>query len=340
EFDILEEMAESVKRPQGGRRESAAKSKTATRSKATARATKRSKTAGAPLPPLLSPQLATLVTAPPPRGEWLYELKLDGYRLLARIEGSDVRCFTRNGNDWTDRMPGIVKALKALKLPDCWLDGELVALDPKGVPDFQRLQNSFEHRAAADLRFVVFDLLFLDGEDMRPLEQRARSERLAALLEPAARARSIIQLSPLLQGDPRELLAASRGAGFEGLVGKRAEGTYRSGRSSDWIKLKAGLRQEFVIAGFTDPQGSRTGLGSLLLGVHDENGKLRYAGNVGTGFDEETLRTLHAKLSAIETPDSPFEDGPKRVGTKRLAVPHWVKPKLVAEVSFAGWTEG
>src|SRR5690606_19725479 len=162
----------------------------------------------------------------------------------------------------------------------------------------------------------------------------------AALLEPAARARSIIQLSPLLQGDPRELLAASRRAGFEGLVGKRAEGTYRAGRSSDWIKLKAGLRQEFVIAGFTDPQGSRTGLGSLLLGVHDEAGKLRYAGNVGTGFDEETLRTLHAKLSAIEAPESPFEDGPKRVGTKRLAVPHWVKPKLVAEVSFAGWTEG
>src|SRR5690606_20940344 len=182
EFDILEEMAESVKRPQVRRRGSAAKSKTATRSKATARATKRSKTAGAPLPPLLAPQLATLVSAPPPRGEWLYELKLDGYRLLARIDGDDVRCFTRNGNDWSARVPRVVAALKSLQLPPCWLDGELVALDQGGVPDFQRLQNAFEHHEAAELRYLVFDLLFVDGEDLRDQSQRERTARLSALL--------------------------------------------------------------------------------------------------------------------------------------------------------------
>ncbi len=359
EFDVLTEMAESVKgqarqgRPAKRAKPKAkakakAKAKSKSKAKSKAKSTQKSKAksaspsrrSGEPLPPLLAPQLATLVTAPPAGGEWMYELKLDGYRLLVRIEGADVRCFTRNGNDWTDRTQRIVKAMQALDLPDCWLDGELVALDPQGVPDFQRLQNSFERRAAAELRFVVFDLLFQGGEDLRGLPQRERSERLAELLEPAREAKSIIQLSPPLEGDPAELLAASRAAGFEGLVGKRVDGTYRSGRSSDWIKLKAGLRQEFVIGGFTDPQGSRTGLGSLLLGVHDEQGKLRYAGNVGTGFDEDTLRTLHAKLSAIETSESPFVEGPKRVGTKRLAVPHWVKPKLVAEVSFAGWTEG
>lgn len=323
QFDVLEQMAESVKAK--GRPAAPRASRTSAR--------------GQPLPPLLAPQLATLVSAPPAQGEWLYELKLDGYRLLARVEGRDVRCFTRNGNDWSGRMQGIVAALKALKLPPCWLDGELVAMDPKGVPDFQRLQNSFEHHAEADLRYLVFDLLYLQGEDLRAQAQRTRSARLAELLEPARQQASIIQLSPALQQEPHRLLAAARAAGFEGLVGKRADAPYRSGRSRDWIKLKTGLRQEFAIGGFTDPQGSRNGLGSLLLGVHDAEGALHYVGNVGSGFDEQTLEALHAKLSAIETSSSPFDDAPARVGARRL-VPHWVKPKLVAEVSFAGWTQG
>ena len=321
DFDVLEQMAGSVKPAPSPRRSTRAKAR------------------GLPLPPLLSPQLATLVSAPPSHGEWLYELKLDGYRLLARVDGGDVRCFTRNGNDWSGRVQPVVDALKALKLPPCWLDGELVAMDPQGVPDFQRLQNSFEHHAEVDLRYIVFDLLFLAGEDLRAQAQRARSARVAELLEPARRHGSIIQPAPVLQEEPRRLLAAARAAGFEGLVGKRADATYRSGRSRDWVKLKAGRRQEFVIGGFTDPQGSRKGLGSLLLGVHDEDGALRYVGNVGSGFDEQTLRTLHAKLTAIQTSTSPFRDPPQRVGSRRL-VPHWVKPRLVAEVSFAGWTTG
>ncbi|HXS31360.1 MAG TPA: DNA ligase D, partial [Steroidobacteraceae bacterium] len=140
-------------------------------------------------------------------------------------------------------------------------------------------------------------------------------------------------------GDPRQMLAAAGAAGFEGLIGKRTDAPYRTGRSRDWIKLKVGQRQEFVIGGFTDPQGSRTGLGSLLLGVYDAEGKLRYTGNVGTGFDTRTLDTLRQKLERIESEKTPFTEGPQRVGTTRLAVPHWVRPKLVAEVSFAGWTQ-
>lgn len=316
DFDVLAEMPESVKKP----------------------APRRARGRRAPaLPPLVSPQLATLVGAPPAQGQWLYELKLDGYRMLARVDGDDVRLFTRNGNDWSARVPRMVAALKALRLAPCWLDGELTALDRRGVPDFQLLQNAFERHEAANLRYFVFDLLFLEGEDLRGRPQHERSRRFEELIAGAPRD-SIVQRSPVVGGEPAKLLAASRKAGFEGLVGKRADAPYRAGRSRDWIKLKAGLRQEFVVGGFTDPQGSRTGLGSLLLGVYDKGGALRYAGNVGSGLDEATLRTLHAKLSAIETAQSPFKEGPLRVGTTRRAVPHWVKPKLVAEVSFAGWT--
>ncbi|HWL64154.1 MAG TPA: DNA ligase D [Steroidobacteraceae bacterium] len=296
------------------------------------------KRARAALPPLLAPQLATLVSAPPKGGEWQYELKLDGYRLLTRVDGSDVRCYTRNGNDWSSRLPRIVQAVRELGLPPCWLDGEVVALDEEGVPHFQMLQNAFDRGSTAALRYIVFDLLFVGGEDLRDQEQSVRRERLRRLL-PDRRV-ALVRFSATLEGAPAKLLAASRAAGFEGLIGKRADAPYRTGRSRDWIKLKNGQRQEFVIGGFTDPQGSRTGLGSLLLGVHDASGALRYAGNVGSGFDEKTLAALHQKLVRLETSASPFEGGPQKVGTTRRAVPHWVKPKLVAEISFAGWTAG
>jgi bifunctional non-homologous end joining protein LigD len=251
------------------------------------------------LPQFFEPQLATLVSTPPPGSEWLYELKLDGYRLLTRVDGKAVRCYTRSGQDWSERLPAIVAAVRALQLPSCWLDGELVALDEQGVPHFQLLQNAFERHGAADMRYIVFDLPFHDGQDLRGLGLGKRRERLQELL--GDKPRGAVQFSATLEGDPRRLLAGARAAGFEGLIGKRVDAPYRSGRSRDWIKLKTGLRQEFVIGGFTEPQGSRAGLGSLLLGVHD---------------------------------------GPARVGTGRLAVPHWTRPQLVAEVAFAGWTAG
>lgn len=295
------------------------------------------KSGKATLPLSLAPQLATLMDAPPV-GDWHYELKFDGYRLLTRFDGGDVRCITRNGHDWSSRVPGIVTAVKAMKPGSGWLDGELVALDERGAPDFQKLQNAFESHRTTQLRYFVFDLLFHEGEDLRELGNAQRRERLHALM--GDETHGPVQFSPTLQGDPRELLAASGRAGFEGLIGKRADAPYRAGRSRDWIKLKVGQRQEFVIGGFTDPQGSRSGLGSLLLGVHDEAGRLRYAGNVGTGFDTRTLDALRSRLDGIEASASPFFEGPQKVGTTRRAVPHWVKPKLVAEISFAGWTQG
>lgn len=293
---------------------------------------------GEALPLLFAPQLATLLSAPPPGDQWQYELKLDGYRLLTRFDGDKVRCFTRSGQDWSSKVPAIVEAVRKLKLGSGWLDGELVALNDKGVPDFQRLQNAFERGSAADIRYFIFDLPFHDGEDLRELGTSERRGRLHGLL--GDKPKGPVQFSGTLDGDPRRLLAAARQAGFEGLIGKRADAPYHSGRNRDWIKLKVGLRQEFVIGGFTEPQGSRTGLGSLLLGVYDEKGALRYAGNVGSGFDQQTLALLRVKLTKLETARSPFDNGPEKVGTTRRAVPHWTRPKLVAEVAFAEWTQG
>ncbi len=310
QFDVLEERSESVakKAPRKGR--------------------------GKALPLALAPQLATLVSSAP-AGDWDYELKLDGYRLVTRVDGKDVRCFTRNGHDWSSRLPSLVKAVRALDLGQCWLDGEIIVTDEQGAPDFQRLQNAFDAGSTVQVQYMVFDLPFHDGEDLREQSVRERRERLRELL---GESKGVVQFNPTLNGEPAALLKAAAEAGFEGLVGKRAAAAYFSGRNRDWIKLKTGARQEFVIGGFTDPQGSRSGLGSLLLGVHDSSGKLRYAGNVGTGFSQATLDKLRARLGDIETDESPFEGGPKRVGTVRLAVPHWVRPKLVAEVAFAGWT--
>lgn len=310
QFDVLEERSESV-------------AKKAPR-----------KARGKSLPLGLAPQLATLVSSAP-AGDWDYELKLDGYRLVTRVDGKDVRCFTRNGHDWSSRLPSLVKAVRALDLGQCWLDGEIIVTDERGAPDFQRLQNAFDAGSTVQVQYMVFDLPFHDGEDLRELGVRERRERLRKLL---GKGKGVVQFNPTLKGEPAALLKAAADAGFEGLVGKRAAAPYYSGRNRDWVKLKTGARQEFVIGGFTDPQGSRSGLGSLLLGVHDAAGKLRYAGNVGTGFSQATLDKLRARLAEIETSESPFEGGPKRVGTVRLAVPHWVRPKLVAEVAFAGWT--
>jgi bifunctional non-homologous end joining protein LigD len=289
------------------------------------------------LPPGLSPQLATLVDEPPAGGDWLYEIKFDGYRLLTRIDGDDVRCFTRNGHDWTYKLPHLVQALRSLDLGTAWLDGEIVVAGENGTPDFQRLQNAFDAQRTQDIRYYVFDLPFHGGEDLRGVPLRERRERLRGLL---AGAKGAVQFSASFDADPQHLLASAREAGLEGLIGKRADAPYRTGRSTDWIKLKLGHRQEFVIGGFTEPKGSRHGIGSLLLGIHDAQGVLRYAGNVGSGFDTRTLAALRSKLDAIETPKSPFTGGPAKVGTVRKEVPHWVAPKLMAEVSFAEWTQG
>lgn len=290
----------------------------------------------APLPEGLAPQLATLVDRPPVSGEWLWELKFDGYRLLTRVDGDAVRCFTRNGHDWTDKLPALADAIRGLRLGSAWLDGEIVVPDAEGRPDFQALQNAFDRRRTGAIVYALFDLPFHAGQDLRTLPLVERRERLRRALggsPPPA-----LRFSEALAGDPATLLASAQQAGLEGLIGKRTHSPYRSDRSADWIKLKTRQRQEFVVGGFTEPKGTRGGLGSLLLGVHDADGALRYAGNVGSGFDEATLAALRRRLDALEVEASPFADAPAKVGTLRKEVPHWVKPALVAEVSFAQWT--
>ena len=291
------------------------------------------KTAKVPLPDTLTPQLATLVDGPPADvSNWLWELKFDGYRLVARVERGSVRLVTRNGNDWTAKMPHLAKAVKQLPLQSGWLDGEVLMLDAQGAPDFQALQNAFDGSATKNLVYYVFDMPYADGRDLRHLPVVERRELLRAVVEKSPTDR--VRFSEAFEARPGDLVASACKLGFEGVIGKRKTAPYASRRNTDWIKLKCSHRQEFVIGGFTDPQGSRTGIGSLLLGVHAEDGSLQYAGNVGTGFNERTLAELRDKLGALVTDKSPFVN-PRAIGKKA----RWVQPKLLAEVSFAEWTQ-
>jgi bifunctional non-homologous end joining protein LigD len=287
------------------------------------------------LPQTLIPQLAVLTASPPATaGEWLWELKFDGYRLLTRIEGGRVRCFTRNGHDWTSRLPELERALGRLKLRSGWLDGEIVVHGEKGAPDFQALQNAFDHRSTASIVYWIFDLPFLDGEDLRSLPVERRRERLAPLLDDDLAPR--LRFSENFDAPPRDLLASVSALGFEGLVGKRRGSPYVSRRSADWIKLKSQQRQEFVIGGYTAPKGARAGFGALLLGVYDEKGALQYCGNVGTGFDAGRLADIKARLDSLAADRSPFAKGENGVPASVKA--QWVQPHLVAEVAFGEWT--
>jgi bifunctional non-homologous end joining protein LigD len=286
----------------------------------------------AALPATLAPELATLVDQPPSTpADWIFEIKFDGYRILARVEGKEVKLFTRNGNDWTRKLGALHKALLKAKLPDGWYDGEIVVHDEQGRPNFGLLQQAFDGSDTADIVYFLFDAPYLDGCDMRDVPLEDRRARLKTVLDQCGT--ETIRFSEEFGTDPGELVIAACKLGLEGVIGKRRSSRYVNRRSPDWIKLKCGQRQEFVIAGYTDPQGARTGIGALLLGAHDDNGVLQYAGNVGTGFNEATLRDLKKKLDALATDDSPFP--PKAVAGRKH---HWVRPTLIAEISFAEWT--
>ncbi|MGB9989474.1 DNA ligase D [Pseudoduganella rhizocola] len=286
----------------------------------------------AAMPEMLSPELATLVDGPPSSPEdWVFEVKFDGYRMLARVEGKDIRLITRNANDWTGKLEPLRAALAKMKLPDGWYDGEIVVHDETGRPNFGLLQQAFDGQRTKDIVYFIFDAPYLDGYDLRQVPLMQRRELLETVL--AKKASDAVRLSAMLDAPPQEMVAAACRMGLEGIIGKRRDSLYTSRRSGDWIKLKCGLRQEFVIGGYTDPKGSRTGIGSLLLGYYDAEGKLQYAGNVGTGFNETTLRDVTAKLKKLAA-DKPAFASPKSIDKKA----HWVKPTLVAEVSFGEWT--
>jgi bifunctional non-homologous end joining protein LigD len=263
--------------------------------------------------------------------EWIFEIKFDGYRMLTRIDGKDIRLITRNGNDWTDKLRPLQEEIKRMKLPDGWYDGEIVVHDEHGKPNFNLLQLAFDGSTARDRLLHVRRAL---PQGLRPARRAARRAPSAAAggAGPApVRHRALLRRE--FGTDPKPLVVAACQIGLEGVIGKRRDSRYVTRRSPEWIKLKCGQRQEFVIGGYTDPQGARTGIGSLLLGYYDKDGVLRYAGNVGSGFNGASLRHVRETLGAIETDENPF---PPR------AVPgrgnHWVKPALVAEVSFSEWT--
>jgi len=284
------------------------------------------------LPATLAPQLATLVSgAPEPHDQWLYEIKFDGYRLLARIDARSITLFTRNGHDWTAKLEGVRAALAKLKLPPGWYDGEIVVMNEAGIPDFGALQQSFDAANTREVVYCLFDLPFCDGRDLRQWPLEARRERLRGLL--VRTPSDTIRFSEAFDASPASVLTSACRLGLEGVIAKRRDSAYVSRRSSDWVKLKCGQRQEFVIGGFTDPQGARTGIGALLLGVHDAHGALQYAGNVGSGFSERSLAALAKQLHGLRSTTRPFDPAAKIAGRA-----HWVKPTLVAEVSFGEWT--
>jgi len=283
------------------------------------------------LPETLSPQLATLVRKLPaddPR--WVYEIKFDGYRLMTRIKGRSVRCFTRNGHDWSAKLPELVATLAKAGCGSCWLDGEIVVQGAGGIPDFGALQNAFDDASTANIVYYVFDLLFYAGHDLRPLPLLERRKMLRELVNRAGLDQ--LRFSENFSESAQGLLESARRLGLEGVIGKRVDAAHRAGRSPAWIKLKTQQRQEFVIGGYTSPKSSRAGLGALLLGFYDAGGALQYAGKVGTGFDDATLEKLQTRLAGLTANRPAFADLPASVRG------YWVKPQLVAEVAFAQWT--
>ena len=284
------------------------------------------------LPGKLAPQLATLAFAPPSDAtDWIYEIKFDGYRMLLRIDAKGPRLFTRNGHDWTSKLLPLHRAITAMKLPNGWYDGEIVVPDSAGVPDFGALQQSFDGGNTCDVVLYLFDLPYFKGHDLRAVPLDARRAVLEQVL--SASLSEQVRFSAVFHAPPQSMVAAACKLGLEGIIAKRRNSRYQSSRSADWIKLKCGLRQEFVIGGYTAPQGTRTGFGALLLGVHDADGTLQYVGNVGSGFSQRTLTELTKRLAAQARSKSPFSAHAKFEGK-----PRWVAPTLVAEVSFGAWT--
>lgn len=265
--------------------------------------------------------------------EWLFERKLDGVRVLAVRAGGRVSLLSRTGRRLDDTYPEVVDALGGQGCSDFTVDGEMVAFS-RGRTDFARLQQRMGLTRRQDIEasgvavtYYVFDLLRLDGQDTTRLPLRARK----SLLRRALAYRTPLRMTPHRNEGGAELLAASCARGWEGLIAKRADGHYQPRRSRDWLKLKCSQGQEFVVGGFTEPAGSRVGLGALLLG-HYEHGRLRYAGKVGTGFDRSALLDLRERLDGLRVTASPFD------GRVREAGARWARPELVAQVDFTEWT--
>lgn len=282
------------------------------------------------LPDFISPQLATASQTAPTGDRWVHEVKLDGYRMLGRVEGGRIQFFSRNRREWTKQFPNIATALADLPVESAWFDGEIVSLDAKGRSSFQALQNALS-TGSRDTIYYVFDLPYLNGYDLRGVILEKRK----ALLKRIVGESGTIRYSDHFNVSGEKFLVEVGNLGLEGMISKLRNSTYRGTRGDAWLKIKCGRRQEFVIGGFTDPEGSRQGFGALLLGVYDAKGKLRYSGKVGTGFNDSLLVRLRKTLDGLVQDRPPFVNPPEGAEGRRA---HWTKPELVAEVSFTEWT--
>ncbi|TAH35545.1 MAG: DNA ligase D [Planctomycetota bacterium] len=331
--DILEEQPDSVaaRRPRARAKTARSTAHKSSRKSSRKEAPRPEGARRGPLPAFVEPELATLVRDPPSGDDWLHEIKLDGYRMLGRVHGGRARLLTRNAKDWTRRFPQLAEAAAALPVDEALLDGEIVALDENGISSFQALQNALSAGRPDHLVYFVFDLLHHDGYDLRAARLRERKAVLAGLLPDSGNA---IRYSGEVEGRGEAVFREACLRALEGIVSKHKDAPYRSGRGQDWRKVKCLARQEFVIGGYTEPRGARAGLGALLLGVHDD-GRLRFAGRVGTGFSAASLAELHRRLRRLEQSRPAFAEPPRGAAARGV---HWVKPRLVAEVAFSNWT--
>ena len=288
-----------------------------------------------PLPPELELQLPTLVKEAPAGDDWIHELKFDGYRMLARLEAERVTLVTRGGHAWTHRFPGVAAALAALSVDATLLDGEIAVPASDGTTDFQALQNQLRRGRAGDAAYFVFDLPFYRGHDLRRLPLLERKQVLKALLD-ARSTGDILRFSDHIVGQGERVARHACLHSLEGIVAKRADSRYRGGRSRSWVKVKCLRRQTFRVGGWTEPSGSRSGFGALLVGSLDDDGHLVYRGRVGTGFSAEELADLRARLEKLPAPAPPFHDPPTGALVRGV---HWARPELEVDVTFAGWTD-
>jgi bifunctional non-homologous end joining protein LigD len=286
------------------------------------------------LPQSQAPMLASNADAPPQGDEWLSEIKFDGYRLLAFKDADTVRLLTRNGLDWTHRLPSVTKAVALLPAETLLLDGELVALQQDGLSSFAALQAALSEGHDGTLSFYLFDLLYRDGYDLRALPLTARKQALETLLLPSS-GHSLLKFSEHLEAATPEVRTRACAMGLEGIICKRASSPYKAGRGSAWLKLKCQGRDEFLIIGWTNPQGGRSGLGSIHLGFYDDKGALHYAGGCGSGFSDKVLKSLSEALADRRT-DPPADL--RLTEEKPPAGLHWVRPTLVCEVQYTGWS--
>jgi bifunctional non-homologous end joining protein LigD len=288
------------------------------------------------LPAFVAPCLATLSDKAPDSDNWVHEIKFDGYRIQGRLDRGKVKLLTRKGLDWTKKFPTIADAVAKLPVRSALIDGEVVVEDDDGISSFSLLQQDLKAERHDRMVFYVFDLMYLEGADLRSLPLGARKDALAKLLKRQP-ARGPLRLSESLTAPGTTLLRHACKMGLEGIVSKIADAPYLSGRDHDWVKTKCSDRQEFVVAGVVPSTADAHAVGALVLGFY-ERGKLHYAGRTGTGFTRELARTLYRKLTALKTTETPFETVPAEERGARK--PIWVEPKVVVEVDFHGWTYG